>query len=168
MRRHIAQILGDEMDDALLALQAAAAIKERGAERGAAEAFEDGGPDDQIGDPGLVLERDEDDAVGAAGTLPDQDEPGDRQAPADRQGRQIGGGDEALLRQLGAQESERVALYREARRRVILDDMLAQRHLRQQRRRAGFARSRWISIARPSRRRLRRLLRMRRILECHQ
>src|SRR5207302_8091861 len=98
---------------------------------GATEAFEDGGPDDQIGDPGLVLERDEDYAVGAAGTLSDQDEPGDFEAPTDRQDRQIRGGDEALLRQLGAQEGERVALYREARRRVIFDDMLAQRHLRQ-------------------------------------
>ena len=138
-RRHVAQILGDEVDDALLALQAAAAIEEGGAERGAAEAFEDSRPDDQVGDPGLVLEGDEDDAVGAARALPDQDEPGDREAPPDRQGGEVGGGDEAFARQLGAQKGERVALYREARRRVILDDMLAQRHRRQQRRRAGFA-----------------------------
>src|SRR5207302_738768 len=85
-RRHIAQILGDDVDDALLALQAAAAIEKGGAERGAAKAFEDRRPDDQIGDPGLVLERDENDAVGAARALPDQDEPGDREAPVDRQG----------------------------------------------------------------------------------
>src|SRR5260370_24376066 len=127
------------MDDALLALQAAAAIEEGGAERGAAEAFEDGGPDDQIGDPGLVFEGDEDDAVGAARALPDQDEPGDRQAPTDRQGSQIGGGDEAFARQLGAQEGERGTLYREARRRIILDDMLAERHLRQPPRPPGLA-----------------------------
>src|SRR5229473_5882647 len=137
--RHIAQILGDDVDDALLALQAAAAIEEGGAERGAAEAFEDRRPDDQIGDPGLVLKGDEDDAVGAARALPNEDEPGDREAPVDRQGGEIGGGGEAFARQFGAQEGERVALYREARRRVILDDMLAERHLRQQRRRPAFA-----------------------------
>src|SRR5437773_357830 len=131
------------MDDALLALQAATAIEEGGAERGAAKALEDRRPDDQIGDPGLVLERDEDDAVGAAGALPDQDEPGDREAPVDRQGGEIGGGDEAFARQFGAQEGERVALYREPRRRVILNDILAERHLRQQHRRPGFARNRW-------------------------
>ena len=43
------------MDDAFLALQPAAAIEQGGAERGAAEAFERVGPDDQIGDIGLVL-----------------------------------------------------------------------------------------------------------------
>ena len=120
------------MDDAFLALQPAAAIEQRRAERGAAEAFERGGPDDQVGDAGLVLERDEDDAVGAARPLPDQHEPGDRETPADRQGRQFGGGDEAVPRQFGAQKGERVALYRQAQRRVILDDMLAERHLGQQ------------------------------------
>ena len=80
------------------------------------------------------------------GALPDQDEPGDREAPADRQGSEIGGGGEALALQFGAQKGERVALHRQARRRVILDDMLAQRHLRQQRRRAGFA----LSFATPA------------------
>src|SRR4029077_13369533 len=126
------------VDDALLTLQAAAAIKEGGAERGAAEAFEDSRPDDQIGDPGLVLESNEDDAVGAAGALPNEDEPGDRQALSDRHCSEIGGGDEAFAREGGAQKGERVALHAKTCRRVILDDMLAQWHLRQQRRRADF------------------------------
>src|SRR4051794_3197309 len=65
-RCQVAQLLGDDVDHAFLALQRAAAIQEGGAEGGAAEAFEDIGPDDQIGDPGLVLDRDEDDAIGAA------------------------------------------------------------------------------------------------------
>ena len=51
----------------------------------------------------------------------------------DRQGGEIGGADEAALRQFGAQEGERVALYRQTRRQVIFDDMLAQWHFRQQR-----------------------------------
>ena len=43
--------VGDDMDDAFLALQFAGAAQQSGTERGAAEALEDGGPDDQIGDP---------------------------------------------------------------------------------------------------------------------
>ncbi len=92
--------------------------------------------------------------------MPDQHEAGDRDAPVDRQGGEIGGLDEPLLRQLGAQEGEGVALYRQPQRRVILDDMLAERHLRQQRRRENLASFGWVEIVRPSRRRLRQLLRM--------
>src|SRR5205814_3828613 len=86
----------------------------------------------------LVFERGEDDAIGAAGALADQHQPGDRKMPVDRQGREIGGGDEPLLRQFGAQEGERVALCRQACCRVILDDMLAERHFRQQLGGEGF------------------------------
>src|SRR5437764_7136111 len=99
------------MDDAFLALQAAAAIEQGRAERGTAEAFERRGPDDQIGDAGLVLERDKDNAVGAARALPDQDEPGNRNTAVDRQGGEIGGLHEAFLREFGAEKGERVALY---------------------------------------------------------
>src|SRR4029077_12658713 len=106
-------------------------------------AFERIGPDDQIGDSGLVLDRDKDDAVGAARALPDQDEAGDRRAVLGRllliwKGGEIAGGDETFLREFGAQEGERMALYRQPQGRVILDDMLAERHLRQQPRRVGF------------------------------
>src|SRR5437868_12033031 len=98
------------MDDAFLALQAAAAIEEGRAERGAAEAFERRGPDNQIGDAGLVFEREKDNAVGAARALPDQHEPGDRDMAVDRQGGEVAGGDEAFLREFGAEKGERVAL----------------------------------------------------------
>src|SRR5438874_4943648 len=106
------------MDDAFLTLQAAAAIEEGRAKRGAAEAFERGGPDNQIGDAGLVFERDKDNAVGAARALADQDEPGDRDAAIASlmliwQGGEVEGGDEAFLREFGAKKSERVALYRQ-------------------------------------------------------
>ena len=90
-------------------------------------------PDDQIGDPGLVLDRDEDHAVGAARTLADQYHPGDRQPPVDRQMGEIGGGDQTLASELGAKKGERVALQGQAEAGIILDDMLAQRHLGQQR-----------------------------------
>src|SRR5260370_29516876 len=119
-RGHVPEVLGDDVDDAFLALQPAAAIEQGGAQRGPTEAFEDSGPDDQIGDPGLVFEGDEDDAVGAARALPDQDEPGYREPPVDRQGGEIGGGGEALLAQLRAQKAERAARYRPAPPRGIL------------------------------------------------
>src|SRR5262249_15997357 len=56
-RGQIIQALCDHMNYALLALQFAGAVQECGTERCAAEAFEDGGPDNQIGDPSLVLDR---------------------------------------------------------------------------------------------------------------
>src|SRR5947208_7260193 len=137
------------MDDAFLTLQAAAAIEESRTKRGAAEAFERIGPDNQIGDAGLVLERDKDNAVGAARALADQDEPGNRNTAVASlmliwQGHEVGGHDEAFLLQFGAEKSERVALYRQPQGRVILDDMLAERHLGQQPRRKSFPCFGWI------------------------
>src|SRR5207248_3895098 len=138
---------------------------QRGAERGAAEAFEHRRPDDQVGDTGLVLDGDEDDAVGATRALADQDEPGDREAAAaglmlSWQGGEVAGTDEAFLRELGTQEGERVALYRQPQGRVILDHMLAQGHFGQEGGGEDFRCLGWNGIMRPSRRRLRRLLRM--------
>src|SRR5205085_8803072 len=137
-RGPVLEVVGDDMDGASLALQAAAAMEQGRAERGAAGAFERRGPDNQLGDAGLVLERDEDDAVGAARALPDQDEAGDRDMTIDGQGGEVAGGDEAFLREFGAEKGERVAFYRQAQGRVILDDMLAERHLGQQPRRTRF------------------------------
>src|SRR5437763_12155745 len=127
------------MDDAFLALQPAAAIEQGGAERGAAEAFEDRRPDDQVGDAGLVLDGDKDDAIGAARALTDQDETGDRESAPDRQDGEVAGTGEAFLRQLGTQKGERVTLYRQPQGRVILDDMLAQRHFGKERSSEGLA-----------------------------
>ena len=67
------------------------------------------------------------------GALPDQHDPGDRQPPVDRQMGEVGGGDQALAGEIGAQKGEQVTLQSQAQARVILHDMLAQRHLRQQR-----------------------------------
>src|SRR5205085_7648774 len=122
-RSHVLEPVGDDMDDAFLALQFAGAAQESGAERGAAKAFEDGGPDDQVGDAGLVLDGDEDDAVGAARTLPDQHDPRDREAPINRQMGELSSGNQALASEFAAQKGERVALQGEAEARIILDDM---------------------------------------------
>src|SRR5712671_6595303 len=108
------------MDDALLTLQLAGAAQQCRTQRGTAEAFEDGGPDDQIGDPGLVLDGDEDDTVGAARALPDQDDPGDSEPAIDWQIGELGGGDQAFAREFPAQKGERVALQSQADAGVIL------------------------------------------------
>src|SRR4051794_33390153 len=73
-RREIDEALGDDVDDEPLALQPAAALDEGRAENGAAEALEDRRPDDEIGDPGLVLDRHEDDAARRPRPLADEDE----------------------------------------------------------------------------------------------
>src|SRR5271165_556999 len=127
----IVESLGDDMDNALFALQFSGAAQQGGAQRGAPETLEDRRPDNQIGDPGLVLDRDKDDAVGTAGTLADQDDPGDRQPSFDRQMDEVGGGDQPLAGELGAQKRQRMALQAQAGGGVILDDMLAQRNRRQ-------------------------------------
>ncbi len=135
----IVEAVGDDVDDALLALQFAGAAQQGRAQRGAAEALEDLRPDDQVGDPGLVLDGDENDAVGAPRPLPDQHDPGDRKPAVDRQTGKIGGGDQTLAGELGAQKGQRMALQAEAEAAVILDDVLAERHLREQRHGARFA-----------------------------
>src|SRR4029077_6111510 len=109
-RGQVVETVGDDMDDALLALQFPGAAQQGRPECGAAEAFEDGGPDDQIGDPRLVLDGNEDDTVGAARALADQDDPGDREAPVDRQTGELGGGDQTLAGEFPAQKGERMAL----------------------------------------------------------
>src|SRR3954453_5826975 len=52
------------------------------------------GPDDEVGDSGLILDGDEDDALGAARPLADQHQPGQRQALAVADGLERIGGDE--------------------------------------------------------------------------
>src|SRR6516162_4687105 len=74
-RGQIGEPLGDDVDHILFALQFAGTAEQSGAEGGATEAFEDRRPQDQVGDPGLVLDGDEDHALGAARTLPDQHDP---------------------------------------------------------------------------------------------
>ena len=86
------------------------------------------GPDDEIGDPRLVLQRDEADALGAARSLPDQHQPSHRQPLPIADGAQPVGGDELQPRIMFAQEPHRVRLQRQARGLVIVHHMLGQRH----------------------------------------
>ena len=98
---------------------------------------EDVGPDDEVGDPGLVLDGDEHHALGAARPLADQHQPGDRQPFAVADGVELLGGDELLPRIMFAQEAHRVRFQAEADGLVIVHDMLAERH-RRELRRLGF------------------------------
>ena len=71
------QALGDHVDHQALLLHLAAHHHELGAEHDAAKALEHRRPHHQIGDPGLVLDGDEDDPARGAGALADQDQAGD-------------------------------------------------------------------------------------------
>ena len=93
--RQIGELMGDEMDDLALALDAAAHGDHAGAQHDAAVFLEHLRPDHQVGDAGLVLDRDEHDALGDAGPLADQHEAG-RLQPAPVAGvHRLGAGDDA-------------------------------------------------------------------------
>src|SRR5690348_8330675 len=76
-RRQIEEPLGDDMNDAALALHRTGYCRQPGAEHDRPEALEDFWPDDDIGNIGLVLERHEDDAAGRAGPLANKHQPRD-------------------------------------------------------------------------------------------
>ena len=86
--------------------------------------FEHVGPDDEIGDSGLVFEGDEHDALGASRPLADQHQARDRQSLAVADGLQLVGGDELPRCIMFAQEAHRVRFQAEADRLVIVHDML--------------------------------------------
>src|SRR5512146_2960865 len=124
----IMQFLDDQMDDLALALDAAFDRNHPRREDDAAIALVDFRPDHEIGDAGLVLDGDEDDAAGCAGPLAYENEPrcaGPTPiARADRRG----AGDDLLDGEIRAQEGDGMAAQGEARRGIILDDFPACRH----------------------------------------
>ena len=67
--RQIGEAFGDHMDDAVFVLQLAGDGEEAGTEHDRTESFENLWPHDGVGDGGLIFQRHEDDAVGAAGPL---------------------------------------------------------------------------------------------------
>src|SRR5690606_8310858 len=89
--REIEELFRHDVNDDALALDAAGAGDEGGAEHDAAEALEDPRPDDEIGGPRLVLDRHEDDAARGVGTLTDENEPGDVDSAIDWNMREVGG-----------------------------------------------------------------------------
>jgi len=69
--REIVEPLGNDVDHFPFPLDLAANAHHRSAKHDAAVLLEDIGPDNEIGDIGLVLERDEHDALGGTGVLAD-------------------------------------------------------------------------------------------------
>jgi hypothetical protein len=70
-------------------------------------------------DPGLILEREEDKALGRTGALPGNHHSRDAHTPAIARARQIGGAQHAAQRQLAASERHRVRADRQAHAGVI-------------------------------------------------
>jgi len=66
------------MRHAAFALEAASHFEGAACDDGAAVAFVELAPDDDIGDAGLIFERNEDHPLGGAGALANEDEAGDR------------------------------------------------------------------------------------------
>ena len=116
------------MRHAAFFLHPAAAGDHGGGQHQAALAFEQAGPQDQVGDAGLVLCCDEHDALGRAWLLPHQHQPGHHHAPPVAHAVQPGASDHAALGQLRAQERDRVLAQREADGAVILHHLPPRQH----------------------------------------
>lgn len=105
--REICEVVGDEMDDLALALNASAHRDHARRQDHAAVFFEHLGPDNEIGDAGLVFHRDEHDALCRAGPLPDQYEAGGFEPASVVRLHRIAAGDEAPALKVFAQERDR-------------------------------------------------------------
>ncbi len=121
------------MDHLPLALQPAGNAHHPGGQDLAAEGLELRRPDDDVGGAGLVLQGDEDDALGGARPLAHQHQAGDRDAPPVLRLQEL------LRRQvaahLRAQQRHRMRPQREPQRPVVGDHRLAIAHRRQDDRR---------------------------------
>ena len=95
-------MLGNQMNDVLMALHAAADEDQPRAHHHLAVALQHLRPDHGIGHARLVLQRHEDHALGGAGTLADQDDAGDRDADAIGELAQVGAGRDAIVQELCA------------------------------------------------------------------
>src|SRR3546814_21117567 len=121
------------MDDLALALDLAAHPHHRRAEYGAAVRLENLGPDDEIRDMGLVLERDEHDALGRSRLLAHEHDAGEIDPAPVLHALQFLAADHLARAQLVAKEAERVGAPRQARGTLILDPPGAFAHRPQQR-----------------------------------
>ena len=82
--REVDQLLGYDVDDEALALDLPAHLEKLRGHDDAAVPLEDLRPDHNVDDAGLVLEREEDHALGGAGPLAHQHQTGNGDAPARR------------------------------------------------------------------------------------
>ena len=130
--RAVEQPLGDQMRHLFrTALDIALDQNEAGAHDLLAEALHHLRPHHDIGDAGFVLERHEDDALGAAGTLPHQHHAGTTDPAPVLVVTDVLAGHDAFARKHRPQELHRVALQRQPDGLIIGDHLLRQRHQRQ-------------------------------------
>ena len=102
----VEQFLRRHVDDDALALDAAVDAEQAGAQARLAEALEDVGPDDQVGDAGFVLDGDEDDALGGTGALAGDHQPRHLHLPAGREVLEAAAGHETAAAELVAQHAK--------------------------------------------------------------
>ena len=134
--REVGQVLGDDVDDFAFPLHLAPASDHARREDEAALPFEQGRPDDQVRDLGLVFKRDEQHAVGRARPLPHEHEPGDRHAAAVPDLPRLDGRHEAARCKVSPQKRDGMRAQRQPAAAIVLDDFPAGRHRRE--RDAGF------------------------------
>src|SRR5271170_6796818 len=103
------KVVNDEVHDVAFTLNTTADSKHGGGEDCAAMLFEDLGPDDEVGDAGLILQSDKDHALGRARFLPDENEPRRLKPASVACLHGLGAGDDALCPEVGAEKSHRVS-----------------------------------------------------------
>ena len=86
------------------------------------------GPDHEVGDSGLVLERDEAHPLGASRSLANEDQPGKADPPPIAHRAKRVGGDETTFCIMVAKELHRMRLQAQPDGLVVADHMLGERH----------------------------------------
>eukprot|EP00913_Durusdinium_trenchii_P028428 g26656.t1 len=127
--------MDQQVDDFVLTLQSAVGDHRRGAGRNALIPFPYFLPDDQIRRAGFVFQRDERNPLGRAGTLPQQNEPGDFARAVVRRCCQIRRLNDLPLLQQRTDELDRMSAQRQTVAFVVGDDFFLSRHHRQVHRR---------------------------------
>ena len=127
----VLQPVGDQMDDVLMALDAALDEHQPGRHDDAPVALQDLRPDDRIGDAGLILQGHEHHPLGAAWSLAHQHHTGQTRRRAISKAFQLGAAQRASAKTGGAQERHWMRLERQFERLIVVHHMLRQRHFRQ-------------------------------------
>ena len=120
--------MGDNMDDVAFALDPATDPEHAGGKDDTALPLIDRRPDNEIGDAGFVLDRDEHDALGRARPLSQENKAGDLDpAPVSRPHGLVAG-NAALAPKLFAQEEHGMMAQRQSDMAIILDHFATGSH----------------------------------------
>ena len=124
----VLQPLGNDMNDVLVALDAAMHHDEPRAHHHFAHPLQHLRPDHRIGDAGLVLDGHEHHACGRAWALAHQHHAGDAHARAVARALQIGARENAFARDARAEEAHGMGFERKPQGAVVVHHMLRERH----------------------------------------